>query len=277
MKLPDGERLEESRHRGQVEGRRDAGRVPRQLQIQSARPARARVQHRPCRCWRSGTTTRSPTTGRRRNRSAEDKRYTVKAVPLLAARAARAFHEFMPIAATPQEAARVYRKVAYGPLLDIFFLDMRTYRGPNTDNRQSAEGPDTVFLGRDQIAWLKRELIGLARDLEGDRCRHAAVAHRVRQCRRPHGSEAIAQGDGPAARARVRVRRAVGVHQAGAGPQHRLADRRRALYRGALLRPGQGGVPGFRTVLGIRLRSAPRRDLRPQPRSTTPSARSSGT
>ena len=71
----------------------------------------------------------------------EDKRYTEKSVPLLAARAARAFHEFMPIRATPQEAARVYRKVAYGPLLDMFFLDMRTYRGPNTDNTQSESGP----------------------------------------------------------------------------------------------------------------------------------------
>ena len=60
-------------------------------------------------------------------------------MPLLAARAARAFHEFMPIRATPQEAARVYRKIAYGPLLDVFILDMRSYRGPNTDNRQSEQ------------------------------------------------------------------------------------------------------------------------------------------
>ena len=65
-------------------------------------------------------------------------------VPLLTARAARAFHEFMPIRATPQEAARVYRKVAYGPLLDIFF-DMRSYRGPNIDNTQAESGPETVF------------------------------------------------------------------------------------------------------------------------------------
>ena len=89
----------------------------------------------------------------------EDKRYTVKSVPLLAARAARAFHEFMPIRATPQEMARVYRKVAYGPLLDVFFIDMRTYRGPNTDNTQVEPGPETVFLGREQLAWLKRELV----------------------------------------------------------------------------------------------------------------------
>jgi alkaline phosphatase D len=128
----------------------------------------------------------------------EDKRYVVKSVPLLSARAARAFHEFMPIRATPQEAARVYRKVAYGPLLDIFFLDMRTYRGPNTDNTQSAEGPETVFLGRDQIAWLKRELVAsratwkvIAADMPLGLIVYDNAAAKK-------GSEAIAQGDGPA-------------------------------------------------------------------------------
>jgi alkaline phosphatase D len=88
-----------------------------------------------------------------------DDRYTEKNVRLLAARAARAFHEYMPIAPIAAEQNRVYRKVAYGPLLDVFFLDMRRYRGPNGDNLETASGPNTVFLGRDQIEWLKRELL----------------------------------------------------------------------------------------------------------------------
>lgn len=75
---------------------------------------------------------------------------------LLAARAARAFHEFMPIA---PEQGRVYRKVSYGPRLDVFFIDMRRYRGPNGDNLETAPGASTVFLGRDQIEWLKRALL----------------------------------------------------------------------------------------------------------------------
>ena len=69
-----------------------------------------------------------------------DERYTEKNVRLLAARAARAFHEFMPIAPVAAEQGRVYRKVSYGPLLDVFFLDMRRYRGPNGDNLESAPG-----------------------------------------------------------------------------------------------------------------------------------------
>jgi alkaline phosphatase D len=128
---------------------------------------------------------------------AADPRYSVKAVPLLAARAARAFHEFMPIAATPQEAARVYRKVAYGPLLDVFFLDMRSYRGPNTDNVQAEEGPQTVFLGGDQLTWLKRELMNsratwkvMAADMPLGVIVHDDFASRK-------GSEAVAQMGGP--------------------------------------------------------------------------------
>ena len=46
-----------------------------------------------------------------------------------------------------REAQRVYRRFSYGPLLDVFVLDMRTYRGPNTDNLQPAPGADTAFLG----------------------------------------------------------------------------------------------------------------------------------
>jgi phosphodiesterase/alkaline phosphatase D-like protein len=33
---------------------------------------------------------------------------------------------------------RVYRKISYGPLLDIFMLDMRSYRGPNGEDKQEA-------------------------------------------------------------------------------------------------------------------------------------------
>jgi alkaline phosphatase D len=87
-----------------------------------------------------------------------DNRYTVKSVPLLTARAGRAFFEMTPIRYTPAEPGRVYRTINYGPLLDVFFLDMRSYRGPNTENKQSGAGPDTVFLGAQQIAWLQREL-----------------------------------------------------------------------------------------------------------------------
>ena len=60
----------------------------------------------------------------------------------LVGRAHRAFHEYMPVRSDPTEPGRLYRKIGYGPLVDVFMLDMRSYRGPNGDNRQTAYGPD---------------------------------------------------------------------------------------------------------------------------------------
>ena len=86
---------------------------------------------------------------------ASDDRYQVKSAALLAARSGRAFHEMMPTRMTPAEPYRVYRMVGYGPLLDIFFLDMRSYRNDNGPNTETAP---TAFLGAEQKAWLKRGL-----------------------------------------------------------------------------------------------------------------------
>ncbi|HEY2134958.1 MAG TPA: alkaline phosphatase D family protein, partial [Xanthobacteraceae bacterium] len=77
---------------------------------------------------------------------------------LLAARGCRAFHEFMPMRETPAEPGRIYRKIPYGPLLDVFMLDMRSYRGPNGDASPLPFRSSSNLLGPKQVAWLKREL-----------------------------------------------------------------------------------------------------------------------
>jgi len=56
------------------------------------------------------------------------------------------------------EPGRVYRKISYGPLLDLFMLDMRSYRGPDGPHTDRVYGPDDYLLGPVQLAWLKREL-----------------------------------------------------------------------------------------------------------------------
>jgi alkaline phosphatase D len=84
--------------------------------------------------------------------------YADKSMLKLAARGSRAFHEFMPMRETMAEAGRVYRKIAYGPLLDVFMLDMRSYRGGNV-HELASYGPDAYLLGPTQLAWLKRELL----------------------------------------------------------------------------------------------------------------------
>jgi alkaline phosphatase D len=90
---------------------------------------------------------------------AGDARYTEKSVPLLVARGARAFLDYAPMRPfDASESQRVYRKFSYGPLLEIFVLDMRSYRGANSYNRQDKPGPDAAFLGPQQLEWLKRGL-----------------------------------------------------------------------------------------------------------------------
>ncbi len=88
-----------------------------------------------------------------------DARYTEKSVPLLIARGSRAFLDYAPMRPfDARESQRVYRRFSYGPLLDVFVIDMRSYRGPNGENLQTAPGPDTAFLGRRQLDWLKWQL-----------------------------------------------------------------------------------------------------------------------
>ncbi|MFB2593415.1 alkaline phosphatase [Paracoccus sp. p4-l81] len=91
-----------------------------------------------------------------------DDRYTEKSVPLLVARAGRAFHEMTPIRHTPAEPGRIYRKIAYGPLLDIFFLDLRSYRAANGPGMETELVDSARLLGAEQMAWLKRELAASA-------------------------------------------------------------------------------------------------------------------
>ena len=115
--------------------------------------------------------------------------YVDKSILTLAARGCRAFHEFMPMRETLAEAGRIYRKVAYGPLLDIFLLDMRSYRTACGEDDAAA-----AILGPAQMSWLKRELMNsqatwkiIAADLplgvvSGDAVAQGDGAPRGREC-----------------------------------------------------------------------------------------------
>ncbi|HMF76578.1 MAG TPA: alkaline phosphatase D family protein, partial [Bryobacteraceae bacterium] len=84
--------------------------------------------------------------------------YNEKHVGVLAGRATRAFLEYAPLRVSGDEAERVYRRIPYGPLLDVFVIDMRSYRGPNTHNRQPSESAETRYLGKPQLEWLAQGL-----------------------------------------------------------------------------------------------------------------------
>ncbi|MGI5165207.1 alkaline phosphatase D family protein [Spirillospora sp. CA-253888] len=82
--------------------------------------------------------------------------YTEKNVDVLAARARRAMFEYTPTTAHDARNGRVYRKLSYGPSLDVFVLDMRTYKDANGPNDSATQR--NGVLGAEQLAWLKREL-----------------------------------------------------------------------------------------------------------------------
>src|SRR6202045_86897 len=123
--------------------------------------------------------------------------YKVRDISLLAARSARAFHEMYPMRESIVEPGRVYRTLGYGPHLDVFMLDERSYRGPNGPNLQTTYGPDAYFIGPDQLLWLKRALLNsratwkvIASDLPLSLIVYADAANR-------RGSEAFARGAAP--------------------------------------------------------------------------------
>jgi alkaline phosphatase D len=92
----------------------------------------------------------------------QDPRYTVRDVDTLARRGRQAWQEYMPIAdsralrpGTGFEPARIYRRIDRGPQLEVFALDMRSHKGPNTDGLETAQTP---LLGEEQLQWLIRGL-----------------------------------------------------------------------------------------------------------------------
>ncbi|WP_083473020.1 MULTISPECIES: alkaline phosphatase [unclassified Frankia] len=82
-----------------------------------------------------------------------DTRYTEKRVDVLAARAKQAMYEYTPLLQGRGDPnGRIYRKISYGPLLDVFVLDMRSYKNANPDGQNDPAG--AAILGATQRDWL---------------------------------------------------------------------------------------------------------------------------
>jgi alkaline phosphatase D len=123
----------------------------------------------------------------------DDARYREKNVNVLAERARQAFFDCLPI--NGQATDKIYRVLPHGPSLELFFLDMRTYRGANTPNRQPAPDADTAYLGREQLDELKRRLAASCATWKII-CSDMPLGLIVRDGEK--NFEATANGDGPA-------------------------------------------------------------------------------
>jgi alkaline phosphatase D len=62
----------------------------------------------------------------------------------------QAFLDYFPILPPAEEPGRLYRKFRWGSLLELFILDTRQYRRPNSE----PDGPSKTMLGAAQRRWL---------------------------------------------------------------------------------------------------------------------------
>lgn len=128
-----------------------------------------------------------------------DQRYSEKRVAVLAARARQAFLEQYPVTMDRRGDALIYRSIPYGPLVEVFALDMRSYRGPNNENLQQSSTADSAFLGSRQVRWLADAIAkskATWKIVAADMPLGIVVAHQVGR------HEAVANGDDGPARGR---------------------------------------------------------------------------
>jgi alkaline phosphatase D len=101
----------------------------------------------------------------------------------------------MPTRLHPLEQDRIFARFAYGPSLEVFRIDLRSYRGPNSEGMQTELSPESRIVGERQLAWLKQALAD------------SRATWKVIACDMPiglivwddwmnrKGAEAVAQGD----------------------------------------------------------------------------------
>ncbi|AZU64270.1 glycerophosphodiester phosphodiesterase family protein [Neobacillus mesonae] len=67
----------------------------------------------------------------------------------------QAFKNYWPISNERSAADKLYHKYSWGNTMDMIILNNRGYRSPNTQ----ADGPDKSMLGKEQLDWLKQQLL----------------------------------------------------------------------------------------------------------------------
>ena len=118
---------------------------------------------------------------------------------MLAARARQAFLEQYPVTMARSADARIYQSVPVGPLVEVFALDMRSYRGANNENLQTSSSAESAILGAEQVRWLADALTRSTatwKIVAADMPLGIVVAHQ------PGRHEAVANGDDGEARGR---------------------------------------------------------------------------
>lgn len=124
----------------------------------------------------------------------DDERYSEKRVDVLWARGEQAWREHVPV--STRRADRVYDAFSFGPLLDVFVLDMRSHRDSNAWGWSGGGiGPDGGILGTEQAQWLVESMAASTarwKVVQADMPLGLVVPDSQTD---PAGVEAVAQGD----------------------------------------------------------------------------------
>ena len=129
--------LDQPGHARGQQGRRDARRVPRPVSLQPARRERAALQRRGAADLAVGRPRGHQQLVRLEGPLGRPALHREERAAAGRPRRRAPFSNTRPIRPfTVRESERVYRRFSYGPLLELFVLDMRSYRGPNTANLQ---------------------------------------------------------------------------------------------------------------------------------------------
>jgi alkaline phosphatase D len=67
----------------------------------------------------------------------------------------QAFTDYWPMLDERSSSGKLYHKFSWGDTVDLFILNNRSYRDPNT----KPDGQDKTMLGQEQLDWLKKELL----------------------------------------------------------------------------------------------------------------------
>jgi alkaline phosphatase D len=194
-----------------------------------------------------------------------DARYTERRVDVLAARGRQAWQEYQPVAqlsdgSTGFEPARIYRKISRGPQLDVFCLDMRTFKDPNTDGKETRL---THILGQEQADWLIREV---TKSKATWKVISADLPLGIIVPDGPAAQESLANRDAGAPLGKeLEIARVLSAFKRNRVKNVSLAHRGRALLRCPPLLARARRLPGLRPLLGVRRRPHQRRKLRSQP------------
>ena len=171
-----------------------------------------------------------------------DARYTEKQIADLVSFGTIAALEYAPIRYYQAKRKPTYLPLCpYGPLLDIFVLDMRSYREANNYNRQERPGTDTDYLGREQLNWLKDGLknsTAVWKVIAADMPIGLQSGDGIDKLNRPQ-FESFANGDGPVLGREFEMAELLAFVKQETNCEYGLVYCRCPLLRRALLRPWQ--------------------------------------